>query len=117
MKKLISEDQAIQNTQKLVGTSGNAQPKANPVRDLLAANKKDTNYTAPQPKPYPLNMSDEILSDMYVASMNIRKILDQVGENPALKDKYKGTIKSLKAKIDFVNKALVDISGEIDTIV
>ena len=117
MKKFISETQETQGGQKLMGTAVSRPPQANSVKSFLDANKRDDNFTAPQPKPYPLPMADEVLSDMYIATLNLKKILDQVGVNPALKDKYKQNIEYVRKRVELLNRTIVDISGELDKIV
>lgn len=124
MKKLISEDNTMFNAQRQQygstarkDSKGETAPQPNQVKTLMNANKRDDNSQAPILKPYPLNMSDEVLSDMFVATANLRKILQHVVNNPALKKKYFQNIKYVDKRVEFINRAIVDISRELDKIV
>ena len=124
MKKLISEDTTMLNTQRQQygstarqNSKGETAPQPNQVKNLMNANKRDDNSQAPILKPYPLNMSDDVLSDMFVATANLRKILEHVVNNPALKRKYIQNIQYIDKRVEFINRAIVDISREIDKIV
>jgi len=117
MKRLISEDDSMMNANRqIMGQKTETPPVANQVKSFLNANKKDTNYDAGNVKPYPLNQADEVLSDMYIATLNLSKIMDLALENTALKDKYKHLLREIKEKSTIIGKAIVDISNGIDTI-
>lgn len=124
MKKLISEDSTQFNVQRQQSGStarqdskGETAPQPNQVKNLLQANKRDDNSNAPTLKPYPLDRADDVLSDMFVATANLRQIMVNAINNPVLKDKYKENIKYANQRIELVNRAIVDISRELDKIV
>lgn len=124
MKKLISEDNTMFNVQRQQSgntarqdSKGETAPQPNQVKNLLNANKRDDNSQAPVLKPYPLNLSDEILSDIFVATANLRKILEHTINNPALKKQYHENIRYANKRVELINRAIVDISRELDKIV
>jgi hypothetical protein len=123
MKKVIFEDTTMRDTQRQMNGStarqdskGDTAPLPRKVGDLLASNKRDDNSLAPALKPYPLNFADEILSDIFVATANLRKIVGNAVENPALKKKFHGNMNYVDRRIEFINRAIVDISRELDKI-
>lgn len=123
MKKVIFEDTTMRDTQRqLYGNTarrdskGDTAPLPHKVGDLLASNKRDDNSLAPTLKPYPLNFTDEILSDIFVATANLRKIVGNAVENPALKKKFHSNMNYVDRRIEFINRAIVDISRELDKI-
>jgi len=117
MKRLISEDDSMMNVQRqMTGQKTETPPIANQVKSFLKSNDKDKNYDAGNVKPYPLDKSPEVLSDMYLSSLNLSKILWNALENPALKKNHKHLINELIQKNDIIGKAIVDISNSIDTI-
>lgn len=124
MKKLISEDTSMFNVQRQQygstarqDSKGETAPQPNQVKNLLQANKRDDNSQAPQVKPYPLNMADDVLADVFVATANLRQIMVHAINNPALKSKYHDNISYANKRIEFINRAIVDISRELDKIV
>ncbi len=123
MKKLISEDNTMYNVQRQQSGStarqdskGETAPQPNQVKNLMHSNKRDDNSQAPTLKPYPLNMSDDVLSDMFVSTANMRQILKHVINNPALKKKYIENIRYVDKRLELINRAIVDISRELDKI-
>lgn len=117
MKKLISEDNAMYNVQRMMsGMKSEAPPQANTVRGMLDANKRDTNYEAPGIKPYPLNMADDVMSNMYMACLNLKKIIETADANPALKKKHKGQLQKVYKMNDAIAKSIVELTGEVDKI-
>lgn len=124
MKKLISEDSTTFNVQRQVSGStarqdskGETAPQPNQVKNLLQANKRDDNTQAPILKPYPLNMADDVLANMYVANANMRQIMVHAAANPVINQKYKENIEHINKVAQLIDKAIVDISREIDKIV
>lgn len=124
MKKLISEDSTTFNVQRQQSGStarqdskGETAPQPNQVKNLLQANKRDDNTLAPILKPYPLNMADDVLADMFVATANLRQLMVHAINNPVLKDKYRENINYTDKRIELINRAIVDISRELDKIV
>jgi hypothetical protein len=123
MKKVILEDSSMYNVNRQQSgitaskdSKGEVPPNANKTSTFLDANKRDKNYDAPNVKPYPLGMADEMVSDMYISASNLRKILRNAVNNPALKkDKHKNII-YINKQIEFISKAIVDISLELDKI-
>lgn len=123
MKKLISEDQKMYNVNRQQygvtarqDSKGDTAPQANKVSAFIDANKKDDNTLAPKLKPFPLNYADEVLSDLYLNSVNLRKIILNAEANPALKEKYKQHLAYANKRIELINRAVVDISMELDKI-
>ena len=123
MKKLISEDNTMYNVQRQQSgntarqdSKGETAPQPNQVKNLMHSNKRDDNSQAPALKPYPLNMSDDVLSDMFVSTANMRQILKHVVNNPALKKKYINNIRYVDKRLELINRAIVDISRELDKI-
>jgi hypothetical protein len=123
MKKLISEDEKNYNVNRQQSgltarqdSKGETAPQANKVSAFIDANRRDDNTLAPHLKPYPLNFIDEILSDLYLNSVNLRKIIMNADANPALKQKYKQHLKYANDRIELINRAIVDISIELDKI-
>jgi hypothetical protein len=123
MKKLISEDSKMYNVNRQQSgvtarqdSKGDTAPQPNKVSAFIDANKKDDNTLAPKLKPYPLNFVDEMLSDLYLSSVNLRKIILNAEANPALKEKYKKHLKYANDRIELINRAVVDISIELDKI-
>lgn len=118
MKKLIFEDQTIHNVQRqMMGMKNQSDPQANTVSTLLGANNRDDNSQAPIVKPYPLGLSDDILSKMYVEMLNFKKMIGNGLENPALKNRYKPLLRDVNEKCDIINEILVEISQDMDKIV
>lgn len=124
MKKLISEDNAMYNVQRQQSgntarqdSKGETAPQPNSVAGLLAANKRDDNSQAPTLKPYPLNLTDEVLSDMFVSNMNLQKMIINAANNPALKRKYRENLNTIYLKLKNINDLAVDISRELDKII
>ena len=123
MKKLISEDNTMYNVQRQQygstarqDSKGETAPQPNQVKNLMHANKRDDNSQAPDLKPYPLNMSDEILADLFLSMVNLKKIVEHATSNPTLNKKYMGNIKQIYRKLDEINLAAVEISKELDKI-
>lgn len=123
MKKLISEDNKMYNVNRQQygvtarqDSKGETAPQANKVSAFIDANRKDDNTLAPKLKTYPLNFIDEVLSDLYLNSVNLRKIILNANANPALKEKYKQHLKYANDRIELINRAIVDISIELDKI-
>lgn len=123
MKKLISEDSTMYNVQRQTNGStarqdskGETAPQPNQVKNFMNANKRDDNSQAPGLKPYPLNFSDEMLSDMYLSCANLRKIIENANTNPALKSKFKENLKYVYKRLELIDRAIVDISRELDKI-
>lgn len=123
MKKVISEDNTMYNVQRQQfgstarqDSKGDTAPQPNQVKNLVQANKRDDNSQAPFLKPYPLDRVDEVLSDLYINNVNLRKILQTAWTNPALKKKYKDNLRYVYKRVEFMDKLLVDISKEFDKI-
>jgi hypothetical protein len=123
MKKLISEDNTMFNVQRQQSGStarqdskGETAPQPNQVKNLFNANKRDDNSLAPTLKPYPLHLTDEVLSDMFISTTNLRKILEHAVNNPALKRKNLENIRYVNRRVELINRAIVDISRELDKI-
>ena len=123
MKKVFFEDTTMRDTQRQTfgstarkDSKGDTAPLPHKVGDLLASNKRDDNSLAPTLKPYPLNFADDILSDIFVATANLRKITSNAVENPALKEKFHESLRYVNRKVEFINRAIVDISRELDKI-
>jgi|APFre7841882654_1041346.scaffolds.fasta_scaffold00275_5 hypothetical protein len=133
MKKPILEDainpnsnrQAYGNTARQDSKQDNQQnPTPSTVGELLKNNKKkDAETSAPQLKPYPLHMADDVISTMFVASSNLRLILQNAGnniqsiiENPERRKAYLHNIAYASRRLELIDKAIVDISREIDKI-
>lgn len=123
MKKLISEDDKNYNVNRQQygitarqDSKGDTLPQANKVNAFIDANRKDDNTLAPTLKPFPLNFADEILSDLYLNSVNLRKIILDAETNPALKQKYKQHLAYANKRVELINRAVVDISMELDKI-
>ena len=124
MKKLTLEDTTMANVNRQQTGStarqdskGETAPLPRKVGDLLAAaNKRDDNSLAPTLKPYPLNFSDEILSDMYLSVANMRKIIGNAVNNPTLKKKYIENLRHANKMLVLIDRAKVDISKELDKI-
>lgn len=124
MKKLISEDSTTFNVQRQVSgntarqdSKGETAPQPNQVKNLLQANKRDDNTQAPILKPYPLNMADDVLANMYLANANLRQIMIHAANNPVINKKYKESIDHINKVAQIVDKAIVEISREVDKIV
>ena len=88
MKKLIFEDQMIPNSNRQTSgitaskdSKGDTSPEALKVRSFLDANKNKDNSQAPKRKIEPLDKVDEIISDMFLSSSNLRSILQHGGNN------------------------------------
>lgn len=123
MKKLISEDNTMYNVQRQQSGStarqdskGETAPQPNQVKNLMHANKRDDNSQAPFLKPYPLNLGDEILADLFLATVNLKKIIDNTFANPTLKQKYMQDLKSINDKLIVIHKNAVEISRQLDKI-
>jgi DNA-binding transcriptional regulator of glucitol operon len=116
MKKLISEDQKMNSQRQMSGMKTETPPEANKVSTLMGANNRDDNSQAPHVKPYPLDRTDEILSDMYVTVMNMEKIIDNTMVNPAFKKNQAPILEEAKKKLTEINKILVEISTLVDKI-
>jgi hypothetical protein len=101
---------------QMTGMKSEAPPQANTVKAMLDANKRDTNYEAPGIKPYPLNMADDVLANMYTACLNLKKIIETTDANPALKDKFKGQLQKVYKMNNTIAKSIVDLSAEVDKI-
>ena len=118
MKRIISEDNAMMNSQRdMQGMKNDNPPQANPMQTFLNANKKDNNYTASGAKPYPLDKADNILSDMMISIMNMDKILQNSLANPIVQKNYKDVVEKLIAKNKEITKTIVEISNAVDKIV
>jgi hypothetical protein len=123
MKKLISEDNTMYNVNRQQygvtarqDSKGETAPQANNTKTFLNANKRDDNSQAPSLKPYPLNMSDEILADLFLSMVNLKKIVQHATSNPTLNKKYMGNVRKIYNKLDEINLAAVEISKELDKI-
>lgn len=124
MKKLISEDNTMYNVQRQQSGStarqdskGETAPQGNQVKDFIQANKNDDNSQAPVLKPYPLNLADDVLSDMFIGVVNLRKMLENAAANPALKRKYMENLQNINKKGEIIHKCIMDIHEELDKIV
>ena len=103
MKKLISEDEKIYNSQRQVqGMKNQTDPQANQVSTFLNRNNSD-NSQAPINRPYPLDLHDDILSNMYIDMMNYKKMLGNALENPALKTEQRPVLKEIDSRINIIN--------------
>ena len=132
MKKLISEDNTIYNVARQqsgntarIDSKGETAPQLNQVKAFLDANKNSNNDNSKAPKllPYPLHMKDEVISDLYVAACSLRKILANTCNNPAIGDKNTPRRKDnlhhiayAAKRLELIDKAIVDISIELDKI-
>jgi TATA-binding protein-associated factor Taf7 len=123
MKKVISEDSKMYNVNRQQSGStarqdskGETAPQPNTVTTFINANKRDDNSQAPDLKPYPLNLADDVLSDMFISAANLRKMLLNAESNPALKKKFIGNLNNINKRIDQINRMIVDISQELDKI-
>ena len=131
MKKLIFEDQMIPNSNRQTSgitaskdSKGDTSPEALKVRSFLDANKNKDNSQAPKRKIEPLDKVDEIISDMFLSSSNLRSILQHGGNNiqgivedPKKRKEYLHHIAYASRRLEIVDKAIVDISRELDKIV
>lgn len=99
-------------------SKGETPPQPNQVKNLDIVNptKPDDNSRAPDLKPYPLNFADDVLSNMYVASANLRKIVGNAKENPALKKKFTPLLQGIEQRLKQIDKLTVDISKRFDKI-
>ena len=123
MKKLISEDNTMYNVNRQQSGStareqskGETAPQANKTKTFLDANRRDDNSQAPDLKPYPLNLSDEILADMFLSMVNLKKLVEHATSNPTLNKKYMPNIKHINKQLHEINLAAVEISKELDKI-
>lgn len=116
MKKLISEDDVQKSHQKLMAGTKDSSPTATTVNNLMKGNNRDDNSLAPVLKPYPLNMADDVLSDMFIATMNMQKMLDNVKANPSLKKQYNGLINQMIEKVQVISDVIVELSEDLDKI-
>jgi hypothetical protein len=124
MKKLISEDSTTFNVQRQQSgntarqdSKGETAPQANQVKDFINANKNDDNSKAPVLKPYPLNLAEEVISDMFISVSNLRLMLENAAANPALKKQYMQNLSIINEKGAVIHKAILDIYKELDKIV
>ena len=63
-----------------------------------------------------LNLSDEILADMFLSMVNLKKLVEHATSNPTLNKKYMPNIKHINKKLHEINLAAVEISKELDKI-
>jgi|APCry1669188970_1035186.scaffolds.fasta_scaffold36557_3 hypothetical protein len=131
MKKLISEDQMMPNSSRQTmgvtakkNSKGDTSPEALKVRQMLDANKDNDNSKAPIRKIEPLDKVDEVISDMFLSSSNLRSILSHGGNNiqaivedPKKREEYLHHIAYASRRLEIIDKAIVDISRELDKIV
>ena len=131
MKKLISEEQMIPNSNRQQfgitakkDSKGDTAPEALKVRQMLDANKNKDNSKAPKRKIEPLDKVDEVISDMFLSSSNLRSILSHAGNNiqaivedPKKRDEYLHHIAYSSRRLEIIDKAIVDISRELDKII
>lgn len=119
MKKLISEDQKIYDVQRqMMGMKNQSDPQANTVGKLVSTGSQHPNEVkVPNQKPYPLEYSDQILSNMYLDMLNFKKMLDTALGTPSLKPEHKVLLNNINNKVQAVNKLVVEISQDIDKIV
>jgi hypothetical protein len=123
MKKHLSEDSTMYNVNRQQygitarkDSKGDTDPQANTVSGLLKSNKKDSNYEASKVKPYPLGMVDDVISDLYLSSSNLRHLILNARENPELKDEYKSILEWANKRLILIDKAIVEISQKLDKI-
>ena len=131
MKKLISEEQMIPNSNRQQfgitakkDSKGDTAPEALKVRQMLDANKNKDNSQAPKRKIEPLDKVDEVISDMFLSSSNLRSILSHAGNNiqaivedPKKREEYLHHIAYASRRLEIIDKAIVDISRELDKII
>jgi len=131
MKKLILEDQMVPNSNRQQfgitakkDSKGDTSPEALKVRQMLDANKNKDNSQAPKRKIEPLDKVDEVISDMFLSSSNLRSILSHAGNNiqaivedPEKRKHYLHHIAYASRRLEIIDKAIVDISRELDKIV
>jgi len=130
MKKLISEDGMIPNSNRQQfgvtarkNSKGDIGPEALKVQAFLDANKNKDNSQAPKKKIEPLDKVDEVISDMFLSSSNLRSILANAGNNiqaivedPEKRKQFLHNIAYASRRLEIVDKAIVDISRELDKI-
>lgn len=116
MPRYLTEDQKMNSQRQMSGQKNESPPEATKVSTLLGANNRDDNSQAPKIKPFPLDRSDEILSDMYINVLNMIKIIDSTSLNAAFKKDQLPTLKKARVKLQRVGQALTDISGFLDEI-
>ena len=117
MKKLIYEDSTKMNVQRQVmGMKNSTDPKPNLAGALLKTNQADDNSRAPTLKPYPLNLADDVLSDMYMATLNLQKLVVSAKDNPALEEKYHKVLDEMDQKLTIISGVVVELSEDLDTI-
>jgi hypothetical protein len=116
MKRLISEDQKIYDVQRQQqGIKNQYDPQLNKVDTLVKQNNKD-NHLAPRIKPYPLDLHDQILSNMYIDMMNYNKMLlngiDTIqGMNKPELQQMIPVLREIEKKIKHINEVLVEVDG------
>jgi len=91
---------------------------------MLDANKNKDNSQAPKRKIEPLDKVDEVISDMFLSSSNLRSILSHAGNNiqaivedPEKRKQFLHNIAYASRRLEIVDKAIVDISRELDKII
>jgi hypothetical protein len=53
---------------------------------------------------------------MFLANMNLQKMIENAANNPALKRKYRENLDAIYKKLQAINTIAVDISKELDKI-
>ncbi len=126
MKSLFTEDNVMRDSERQVtGIGKSSDVQANTVGHLARNNKinqttADTshdnsdNSLAPTILPYPMGQLDEILSDLYIATVNVKKIIENTRCNPSLNRRYIPILDEVERKIVSINDISVEISNLVD---
>lgn len=72
------------------------------------------NSQAPILLPYPMDRIDEVLSDLYLATVNVTKIIQNTRANPSLKKEFAPTLDEMEKKMKTINQISVGVSQLVD---
>lgn len=114
------ENNSIYDVYKQQASGGNQEGaltnQPNSINDILNHNKRDDNSQAPDLKPYPLNLVDEIIADGILSIVNVQSIIKHCKANPALRKKYLPLLDEVEKVIPKIHKAMVEIGNKLDKI-
>ena len=112
-------------------SKGNTDPQANNVAALMKSNDSDSNFDAPNRILDPLDKTGDIIADITIITMNLKRSLLQIQEllnqskkNPKVQKVHMESVNEIQNRLDNmdrlnekISKNVVEISAIVDNIV
>jgi len=112
-------------------SKGDSSPQANNVAALMKSNDSDSNFEAPSRILDPLDKTGDIIADITIITMNLKRSLLQIQEllnqskkNPKVQKVHMESVNEIQSRLDNmdrlnekISKNVVEISAIVDNIV